>query len=118
VDKAKAYREILSFLFSLLLLQSSAWAHPPAHIGLVYNQEEGNLHIELGHVTKNLRKHYIRKLFICKNDVEVKNFLYVHQATSALLVEDVSLEAVAGDVFRVKAVCRESGYKDATLVVP
>ena len=69
-------------------------------------------------MTSNSRKHFIRRVVIYKNDEEVEKRSYVQQTTAAMLIEDLALEAVTGDVLRVKAVCNEAGRKEIIFVIP
>ncbi len=95
-----------------------AAARPPSAVDLSYDTEKKDLHIEVHHVASNPRKHFIRKLSIDKNGQEVDSRSYAKQTTATMLIEDVPLEAVTGDVVRVEAICSEAGRKEATLVVP
>ena len=95
-----------------------ATANPPSEVILTYDPAKKNFHVEADHVTKNPRKHFIRKLFIDKNGIEVDSRSYVQQTTTTMLIVDIPLEAVTGDVLRVEAVCNEAGRKEATLVIP
>lgn len=95
-----------------------AMARPPAEINLSYDTEKKNLHIEARHVTSNSRKHFIRRVVVYKNGEEIEKRFYVQQTTAAMLIEDLALEAVPGDVLRVEAVCNEAGRKETTLVIP
>ena len=99
-------------------IAGTALARPPAEMKLTYDAEKKNLHAEIRHVTSNPRKHFIRKLIIYKNGDEIENRFYVQQTTAAMLIEDVSLEAVTGDVIQADAICNEAGRKETTLVIP
>lgn len=102
----------------ILCLPSFSWARLPSKIDMSYDAQEKNLHLEIEHVTKNPRAHFIRNIVIYKNDVEIKKSLHVQQTSHAMLVEDAALEAASGDVIRVKARCNEAGYKEETFVIP
>ncbi len=109
-----------NFLIMLFILEFSgaAWAVPPSKIELSYDPEKKNLHIEVDHVTRKNRKHYIRYINVYQNDAEVKSFHYVVQEQSSSVAEDLFLEANKADVVRVKAQCTESGPKEEALVIP
>lgn len=110
----------LAFTIGLILCSTvaTAWARPPAEIQLIYDKDLKRLHIEVRHVSKNPRKHFIRKLLLSKNNKELESFSYVQQTTAAALIQDVSLESVTGDVITVEAVCNEAGRKEETLIIP
>ena len=105
-------------LIGLLAMTAGALAHPPSEITLNYDAQKKNLHIEMRHVTKNPRKHFIRKLSVSKNGTEIDSRSYVQQTTAAMLIADVPLEAVPGDVLRAEAVCNTAGRNETTLVIP
>jgi len=108
-------------LSSLLLLSwtvSSLWARPPSKIILEYDSDKEVLHVELRHVSTNVRDHFIRRLFIYVNDEKYKTISYVKQPHPTILKEDVELSVKEGDIVRVKAVCNETGKKEESLVIP
>ena len=111
------FKKILIFIF-ILGLESLAFAIPPSKIDLRYDAEKKNLHIAVNHVTQRNRQHYIRYITVYKNDKEVKSFHYVAQEKPSGVAEDLALEAVKGDVLRVKTQCTESGPKEETLTIP
>lgn len=113
------YRRIPAVMIIVFLAMAGhAMAHSPSQITLSYDADKKNLHVEMQHVTKNPRKHFIRKLSIAKNGKEIDSRAYVQQTTAAMLIEDIPLEAVTGDVVRIEAICNEAGRKEATLVIP
>lgn len=97
---------------------SVAWGHPPASITIAYNDVEKKLHIEVAHVSRNKRDHVIDRLVVYKNDVEANTSKFLKQTSSTKLISDISLEAVPGDVLRVKAFCNDAGSREQTLIVP
>lgn len=117
--KSHYCRVIAAFTgIGIVCLPALSWARLPSKIAMSYDAQGKNLHLEIEHVTKNPRGHFIRNVVIYKNDVEIKKSLHVQQTSHSSLVEDVALEAVSGDVIRVKARCNEAGYKEETLVIP
>jgi len=95
-----------------------AAAHPPSAMDASYDAEKKNLHVGMQHVTKNPRKHFIRRLSVVKNGEAVDDRSYVQQTTATMLVDDIHLEAVTGDVLRIEAICNKAGREEAVLVVP
>ena len=93
-------------------------AHPPTDVKLNYDAPTATLHIEVAHVAKNLREDGIRQLVIYKNDQELSRITIVRQTTPDGLTKDFSLEAVAGDAIRVRAISKRGGYLEQTLVIP
>lgn len=112
-------RVIAKILFGMIfLIAPHVWANPPSGIDLDYDQEKKVLHIEVQHITKDPRKHYIRRLYIFKNEEEIEDFPFAKQTSTAELIQDVTLDLSPKDVIRVKAVCNQAGTKEETLVIP
>jgi hypothetical protein len=95
-----------------------AWGHPPSAMDLTYNGSEKKLHVEVKHVSTNKRDHVVYKLVAFKNDVEVNTSKYLKQTSATMLISDIPLDAVPGDVLRVKAFCNDAGSREQTLIVP
>ena len=93
-------------------------AHPPSDVKLSYDAPTATLHIEVAHLAKNLRQDGIRQLVVYKNDQELKQITVVRQTTPNSLTKDFSLEAVAGDTIRVRAISKGGGYLEQTIVIP
>lgn len=106
---------ILSQLFQWII---PALAVPPSDILIEYNAEQKSLHVEVKHISHNINKHYIRRLIVYKNDIELKKFTYAKQTSATALIQDLPVDAIAGDVIRVKAICNESGPEEKTFVIP
>lgn len=100
-------------IFSLSL----AWAIPPSDLKLSYSLETKTLHIEMSHVSTNLRKHHIRRIVVFKNDQEIEDLYLNTQTTASSVVQDVVLNAKDKDVIRVKAICSEAGFAEGSLTV-
>lgn len=111
------FRGFYLAVFLSLGLIFPVWARPPSEILLEYFAERQTLHIKIHHTTNNLREHHIRKLLVYKNDEEPRVYYFVTQTNPNWLIQDVPLKAKPGDVIRVKAICREAGYGEETLVI-
>lgn len=94
------------------------WAIPPSSIELKYLPDEKKLHIEINHVSHNLRVHHIRKIEIYLNNEEVETINLTTQTSPSQVIRDVDLEAKPDDQIRVLAICSDAGRKEETLVVP
>lgn len=103
-------------LFSLNL--KPGLAHPPSDIALIYDAEKKVLVVDIKHVSDNMRKHHIRRIQVFKNDADPLEYSLVKQTSGAGLVHKVPLNAKSKDQIRVKAICSEAGYKEATLIIP
>ncbi len=114
-------RYIISVFFLWGFLGSSqTFATPPRNIQLEYDFAKQQLHITMEHVTKNPRKHRIRRISVTVNNGPAKDFFYSSQTSGKGMDVIIPLKAKAGDVIHVKAVCSEagSGTKEITVTEP
>lgn len=101
-----------------LCLAVPAGAHPPLDIALEYDHENQTLHVEMEHIVRNMKDHYIRKTLITKNNGTPIEEYSRRQTTPTSYVMDVPLPAKTGDQITVEAFCSEGGSLSATLIVP
>lgn len=109
------------YLFLTLLIScifvSQAGAHSPASVDLSYDQEGQVLKVKIKHITQAIRKHYIRKIEVRKNDEEHDVYLFHWQKDNSLIEEEFKIKAEVGDVLNVKVTCKKGGSKMASLTV-
>lgn len=108
---------IFSIIVLLLTSNLQAIAHSPTDLELSYDIKNGVLHIEMTHVTNDIREDGIRRLLIYKNDEEVSAMTIVKQTTPHSLIKDVSFAAVVGDTIRVRAISKRGGYADQSIII-
>lgn len=118
INNRSGYRVFFMAPCLVLGLYGIAWAHPPTSVTLAYNSNEKKLHVEVKHVSQNKRDHVIDKLVVYKNDVETHTSKFLKQTSATMLISDIPLEAVPGDVLRAKAFCNDAGSREQTLIVP
>ena len=102
----------------VLILAKTLWGHPPTDLKLDYDIDKKNLHIEMTHVTGNIREHYIRKLIVSLNQKEIISETIVRQTTPHNFLRDIPLDANPNDVITVKAICKEGGSAEASITIP
>ena len=105
-------------LVSCSLFVLRAEAHPPSSIDLKYDSALKVLTIEIAHVSKNPRKHRIRRVLIKNNNEEIKDLVLVTQTTSQGVSLEESIDAKVGDIISVTVYCSEAGLKTESLEVP
>ena len=110
--------KILSFVIAIFLLAPPVFSHPPTNLTLTYDPATQILHIEMTHVTGNIREHHIRRLVISKNDEPPVSITVVRQTTPNNEVDEIPFSAKPKDTIRVEAFCKEGGSETATLVIP
>ena len=111
-------RIILLTLLSIVVPVLQGAARPPSEVIVEKNAEVGGLHIEVKHVSRNIRKHFIRHMYVYINDSEIKSFSYPAQKSPPGFSEDIQVETQSGDVVRVETVCNESGKDTYTVTLP
>jgi hypothetical protein len=103
------------FFFHLTVL---AQARPPSSIDLTYDAAKESLHIDIKHVSENMRKHYIRKITVTKNKEVPSTYFYSSQTSASEMIVDVPMKAMPKDTITVEVVCSEAGRGEQTLVIP
>ena len=108
------------FLMMLMLLASclNAQAHPPSSVEIDYIQEEGRLYVYMDHLSRDHRKHYIRKTVIFVNGGEVLTESNRQQIDPNAYAFSIDLTAKENDTIMVKAYSTEGGIAEASIVVP
>ena len=111
-------KKIVLTLLSLLFLSATAQAHPPTSVEIDYVLDDGQLYVYMEHLSRDHRKHYIRKTSIFLNEKEVATESNRQQIDPNAYAFSVSLEAKEGDLIEVKAFSSEGGVASGTLTVP
>ncbi len=101
----------------LLMFGSRAWTTPPSQIELSYNKETEVLTIKVYHPSKSTRAHYIRRIFVYKNDEEIIKEGFPAQEAWGM-TNEVKVPTRSGDQLRVKAVCVNAGSAEETILIP
>jgi len=102
----------------VILCAGISFGHPPTDVKLNYDQATGILHIEMTHVTGNIREHHIRKLIVFRNQKEILNETIVKQTTPHHFAMDIPLIANPADVIIVRAFCKEGGSLEESITIP
>ena len=98
------------FIFSCFYFCNTVYAHPPAKIEISYNKEEKIVSAVITHTVSNVQKHYIKKVDVSLNGIEIINQKIKRQdknVTQKVLY--YIPEARKGDVVSIKAYCSRSG---------
>ena len=98
-------------------MPSVCFAHAPSEINLEYDLEEQKLNIEIIHVTKDIKEHFIRKITVRKNNEEPFDHFLHWQKENKKVLEEISVSAEEGDIFTVKATCKKGGSTTASMLV-
>lgn len=111
------WRNLFLTLCVFGILISGALATPPRAIHLDYDPAKKVLSFSIDHVSSNIDKHHIRRVEVYKNDQLIHEMTLTFQKPQGV-IEELSLDAKAKDVIRVKAICNQAGYLEETLLIP
>ena len=106
----------ISIIF-LLFYFNYSFATAPKQINLSYDKQKELLIIDIDHISHNVRKHYIRKIEIYKNNELIKEFFPPAQKPTGLSIS-TPLIAKEKDEIMVKAICKEAGSARQMLIIP
>jgi desulfoferrodoxin (superoxide reductase-like protein) len=113
----KYYSIILMSIITLLSI-NIATAHPPSEIELEFDLTEHILKVQVHHGVKKIAHHYIEKIVVELNDMEVITQRFTVQGSEE--TQDavyMIADAKEGDTLTVTAYCNISGKKKAALEV-
>jgi len=110
--------QIICVALLIFILVPCAYAHPPAEVELKFDEEALSLTISVSHMVGKINKHYIEKIVVELNDVEIITQKFSTQSSGAKQeVGYVIPGAQIGDTFSVTAYCNISGKKTETLLI-
>lgn len=113
----RTIKTILAAAFFLATFVPKVSAIPPQSMEAAYDADAKVLHVNIQHLSRNVKKHRIRKITVTKNDRESQDFFYPKQDPQGLVV-DIPFEAESGDKLIVKAFCSEAGSEEVEVSVP
>jgi desulfoferrodoxin (superoxide reductase-like protein) len=99
----------------VLFLSVSAWAHAPKKIDITVKDKLVEIKIE--HPVRDPFDHYVRRITVKHNGVQVAKENFVRQDKDEQLFEIKIPELKKGDKIEVTARCSEFGKKIETLIV-
>jgi len=111
-------RKIFLAVLYMLVFCLNAQAHPPSSVEADYIQGEGRLYVYMDHLSRNNRKHFIRKTVISVNGKEVTTESNRQQIDPNGYAFSIDLKAKENDSIMVKAYSTMGGVAEATIVVP
>jgi len=112
-------KKIFVLLVSILIIfAAQVSAHAPSNIELIYDSEEAVLVINMTHVKKKDKKHFIRRIDVFLNEEKVETVYAFKQTPMSLFAKEIPLEAKEEDVIRIKAFCAKGGTREAEMTVP
>ena len=105
---------IVIFVFTVSLVGAT----PPSSVNLKYDLEKQTLYIEAAHVSENLDRHYLRRIVIYKNDIQVDAITLTRQKIPTGIEEDVKVSAQGGDKLSAEVFCKKGGVARGEMTVP
>ena len=107
----------LAAVMLLVMLALPAAAHPPAQVSLAYDSQNQTLKVTTTHTVSNPTSHYVFKIDVLKNGVQVLTKEYTSQPTSSTFSYDYPINATKGDVLKATAYCSIAGSRSAEITV-
>lgn len=103
-------KTFLFFVCFVLVMSSAAWAHPPELVTVTFDPETRIVSATITHPVNNPEKHYIFKVDVAVNGVEIIDQKISRQSDPmqekvVFRIPDVK----AGDTITVEAYCNISG---------
>ena len=113
----KKFSILFSFIF-LLILASSAFAHPPSDIIFNFDSQNNILSIGVVHMVQDAQKHFVGNISVKLNGKKwlMQNFL-IQTNLQTQAVSYVALGLKKGDVIEVAAVCNQKGQLKKTFKI-
>jgi hypothetical protein len=102
----------------LTVLATQAAAHSPSSVVLDYDVGTQILTVTVSHSVSDTATHYVEEIQIQKNGVAYTSRPYTTQDTTSGMEDTFTVDAVAGDVLRVTAICNILGSLVQELTVP
>ena len=117
--KASPFWTIKAFaaMMLLIMLALPAAAHPPAQVSLAYDSQNQSLNVTTTHTVSNPSSHYVFRIDVLKNGVQVLTKEYTSQPTSSKFSYNYSLNASKGDVLKATAYCSIAGSRSTEITV-
>ena len=102
----------------LLAVSSSAFAHPPSAVTLVFDPATKTISVSAEHAVSRPKFHFIKKIDVSVNGKQVKEFTFLEQENkmrqrATYVLADIK----ADDIIAVKATCNLIGSKEEKLTV-
>lgn len=105
------------FTLACLLTASVCFARPPQSIALHYDSKMNVLKMDVKHISKEQKYHYIRTIKIFKNDKEEQVIYNRQQVNPSGFEDEFEIVAEDGDELKVSLYCSKGGVKSETLTV-
>lgn len=117
--KASPFWTIKAFaaMMLLIMLALPAAAHPPAQVSLAYDSQNMSLNVTTTHTVSNPSSHYVFRIDVLKNGVQILTKEYTRQPTSSKFSYNYSLNASKGDVLKATVYCSIAGSKSTAITV-
>jgi hypothetical protein len=123
MEKINNYENVMKTIWPLIILGmlsggQTALAHPPSEMSLNYIHEKEVLRVDMTHASHDIKDHYIRKIYIFKNDEKPTIVYLTRQGRPNKAIEDILIKSDSNDVIRVKVFCSKGGFEEETITVP
>lgn len=107
---------ILVFL-TIVISSNFVLGHPASNVDINYNFNEQRLTVTISHNTDNKETHYIKKVEVYKNGINIIDEEYTSQTSSKTFTLYFNVSANDGDILKVETECVQGGNTEDSLTV-
>ncbi|MCD4782119.1 MAG: hypothetical protein K8S27_16460 [Candidatus Omnitrophica bacterium] len=111
-------KTFLMIIFFILLCVPIVRSHPPSKVELSYDHDSQVLSIDIWHLSRDLKDHYIRRIEVTHKKNKPQVFYLNRQTKKNHFKYEVDLKADAEDTVKVKINCIKGGTKSVVFVIP
>lgn len=112
----RTMKALVAFML-LVMLALPAMAHSPAHVSLVYDNQNQSLSVTTTHQVSNPSNHYVYKIAIQKNGTQILTTEYKNQPATNTFTYDYPINTTKGDVLKATAYCSIAGSRSAEIII-
>jgi len=108
---------IILFIFGLLVNTYSVLGHPASNVDLDYDYDNQKLTVTISHNSNDIETHYIEKVEVYKNEVNIIDEDYTSQPADSTFTLTFDVIAEEGDILKVETECSLSGKTEDSITV-
>ncbi len=108
---------IIWFFLMIVISSNCVLGHPASNVYISYNFNEQRLTVTISHNTDNKETHYIEKVEVYKNGVNIIDEDYTSQTSSNTFTLSFNVSANDGDILKVETECIRGGNTEDSLTV-
>ena len=115
----KILKIMMTFLFFLIIIIScySVTGHQASNVDLEYDFDNQKLTVTITHNSKDINTHYIEKVEVYKNGVNIIDEVYTSQSSTETFNLTFDVSADDGNILKVETDCNLGGKTEDSITV-